>query len=94
MKGCLLCKSVEGGISIPSKYFAIELTPGIIAFISKSKLVMVENKKAVVFEIVEETPLMRKEFHVDLPIIAALPTISRNEFAVLMNDGKMVICDF
>ena len=93
-KGCLLCKSVEGGISIPSKYFAIELTPGIIAFISKSKLVMVENKKAVVFEIVEETPLMRKEFHVDLPIIAALPTISRNEFAVLMNDGKMVICDF
>ena len=74
-------------------FFAESLIPTSIVFITSTRFVITEKKKATLFEIDNFTPRMIKEFETESVIVAALPTNNRNQFGLVEENGKLRLCD-
>lgn len=73
-------------------FFAEQLIPSSIWFVNTDMFVVVEKMKAFLFEIQESTPVLANTYNSHSNIIAALPTSSRHQFAILEENGKITFC--
>jgi len=92
-KGCLLCKPSKGELNQAQEYFATELIPSHITFVSSGVFIIAEKKKAWAFEIVDNAPRMIGKFVVNNPIIGVLPTSDKFKFGLLEESGRLTICE-
>ena len=91
-KGCLLYKPSGGALNMQGGFFAEQLIPTLIVFVQADRFVICEKTKAYLFEIRDETPLLLNEYNSHSPIIAVLPTSTRNQFALVEEGGKIIMC--
>lgn len=92
-KGCSLCKPEKGGLNFTGQYFAEELIPQQIIFITSHRFVIVEKMKAVVFEIVNGNLSPIYEQRTNTIIAGILPVPQRNSFAMLEENGNVTVYD-
>jgi tetratricopeptide (TPR) repeat protein len=90
-QGCLLMRQVGGELKPAHDFFAQNLEPVDIRFISASNLVVAGKHKAVVYEIQEDSVKARQTFESGSPIVAILPTADRHQIALLEDNGKIAI---
>lgn len=93
-KGCFLVKPLNGNINVDeNNYFAPDLIPSIIVFITPGMFIIAEKIRAVVFEITNDSPKALKTFEAHSTIVAVLPTSSRHLLALVEESGRIVMCD-
>lgn len=91
-KGCLLA-----GRSLDTLYvydnFGATLIPTGISFISPTRFVVAEKKKATVFDIVNRRAIEISTVATNTPIIAILPTSERTRFALIEQSGRVTMVE-
>jgi len=92
-KGCLLCKPSNGELNQSQEYFATELIPSHIVFVSYGVFIIAEKKKAYAFEIIEDAPRQLARFEVNNTIIGVLPTSDKYKFGLLEENGRLTMCE-
>jgi hypothetical protein len=92
-KGCQLYKPANGDLNPIGGFFAPELIPSHISFISSSVFIIAEKKKAHAFEIIENTVKEIAQFEVNNTIIGVLPTSDRFKFGLLEESGRITQCE-
>jgi len=92
-KGCLLAKPSVENFNMGEQFFATDITPGIISFLSADTFVIVEKRKALLFQIADNNPFFKKKLEAGSVIIAALPTSDRHSFALIEESGKITFCE-
>src|SRR5699024_8503996 len=90
-KGCCLCNPFEGELNFTGHFFAQELIPLQIVFISAHRFVIAERRKAVVFEITGSEASVLYEVKTNADIASILPPAHRNSFAILDENGKITV---
>jgi hypothetical protein len=90
-QGCLLMRQVGGELKPAHDFFAQNLEPVDIRFVSASHLVVAGKHKAVVYEIKEDSVKARQTFESGSSIVAILPTADRHQIALLEEKGKITI---
>lgn len=92
-QGCILCMPMAGKLNPFGDIFAAEFIPTSIVFIATDLFVLVEKKRAILFQIQNETPKLLLEFETHNTIISAMPTSSRYRFLLLEETGRMSFCE-
>jgi hypothetical protein len=92
-KGCLLYKPSGLDLNMQGGFFAERMIPSFISFVQSDRFIIAEKMKASLFEIKDEMPHMVREYETHTAIIAALPTSTRSQFALLEVSGKITICE-
>ena len=90
-KGCFICKPFKGELNFTGHFFAKELIPVQIVFISVHRFVIAEKMKALVFELSGSEPSLLYEVKTNSEIAGILPSAQRNSFAILEEDGKVTV---
>lgn len=90
-KGCCICKPFKAELNFTGQFFAEELIPIQIVFISAHRFVIAEKMKAVVFEISGSEPSLLYEVKTISEIAGILPAAQRNSFAILEEDGRITV---
>jgi hypothetical protein len=90
-QGCLLMRLVGGELKPGSDFFAQDLDPVDIRFVSGNTVVVAGKHKAVVYEIQEDKVEMKQSFDAQFPIVALLSTSDRHQIALLEEKGKISI---
>lgn len=90
-QGCLLMRQVGGELKPGSDFFAQDIDPVDIKFISGNNLVVAGKHKAVVFEIQEDTVKVSQTFETQSPIVALLSTSDRHQIAIVEEKGKVSV---
>lgn len=92
-KGCYLCKPSNRSLGEPV-FFAVDPIPSGVTFLSAVFFVLVEKRKARLFEIIENNPVELATFETTCSIVAALPNYTRNSFHLLEENGMLTVCDY
>ena len=92
-KGCFLARPSDGELNIVNEPFAPELTPHLITVISDSQFVLAEKTKATLFELTGDHPRVINVYDTPTKIVGVLPTSSRDQFGLVEESGRVVLCD-
>lgn len=89
--GCLLLRQVGGELKAGSNFFAEDMEPVALSFISANNLVVAETYKLAVYQINDETVKASHTITTRSPIVAILSTTNRKQFAYLVQSGEVFI---
>ncbi len=90
-KGCSICKPFKGELNFTDQYFAEELIPQQIFFITSTRFIIVEKIRAVVFEIANGNASPIHEQRTNTMIAGVLPVPQRNSVAILEENGRITV---
>ena len=80
-------------LQLQGGFFAESKIPTSIVFITSTRFVITEKRKATLFQIDNFTPRALKEIETDSVIVAVLPTNNRHQFGLMEENGKLRLCD-
>ncbi|MBD0256353.1 MAG: tetratricopeptide repeat protein, partial [Cytophagales bacterium] len=89
--GCLLLRHLQGHLRAGSDFFAQDLAPSRLGFISASHLVVAGKTKAQVFLVGEDGIQPKGVYQSRSPIVAALTTADRHQWALLEESGRITV---
>jgi hypothetical protein len=87
--GCLLCKPSNGELPVTETFFATDITPNIISFVSGNHFVIASRKRAVLYEIINDRAHHIKAIETQSSIIAALPSGNRYQMLLIEENGMV-----
>jgi hypothetical protein len=90
-QGCLLMRQVGGELKPGNDFFAQNLDPVEIRFVSANHLVVAGKYEVAVYEIHDEAVKVLSTFATQSPVVAVLSTSDRHRLAVLDEKGQIFI---
>lgn len=91
--GCLLLRIGMENMKTSHDFFAQDILPIAIQFISSDLLVVASKHKTIVYSISHNTVRAVQTFTSQTQTIAILSTATRNQFALLGETGALMLCD-
>jgi tetratricopeptide (TPR) repeat protein len=89
--GCLLLRHLQGHLRAGSDFFAQDLAPARLGFVSANHLVVAGKTRAQVFLVGEDAIQPRQAYQTRTPIVAALTTADRHQWALLEENGRITV---
>jgi tetratricopeptide (TPR) repeat protein len=92
-KGCLLFRPGSGSLQGQSYFFATDIRPVDMKFVSGNYLVIAGRHKIAVYLVTDTELNIHRELDHKTGIVSVLSTASRNQWAYLDETGKISICN-
>jgi len=92
-KGCYLASVKNETLTIHPTPFATHLTPRSICFISENLFIICEKRDAHLFHIENDEPFFLQSYVTKNNILNCVPGGNRNQFALLEENGNILICE-
>ncbi|HLP37079.1 hypothetical protein [Lacibacter sp.] len=93
-KGCYVTKPDREELNLHGEVFAQDFIPNQIVFISATRFVLAEKRRAILFEIDSDyEPVLLQQFETHASIVGVLQGNNRNQLALIEETGRITICD-
>jgi hypothetical protein len=88
-EGCILLRQIGGELKAGSNFFAQDITPVDIKFMSSNSLVIAGKYKVAVYDINEDSVSVVRMLETQSAVVALLPTANRRQFAYMDEKGQI-----